>query len=48
MVDRMSQITPPLLDTTKGKPAAGVTILLCQQQAARWRELSQGQTACRG
>jgi 5-hydroxyisourate hydrolase len=44
----MSQITTHILDTTKGKPAAGVTILLYQQQAADWRELSQGQTNADG
>jgi 5-hydroxyisourate hydrolase len=40
----MSQITTHILDTTKGQPASGVTIMLYQQQAAGWREISQGQT----
>jgi 5-hydroxyisourate hydrolase len=40
----MSQITTHILDTTKGKPAAGVTIILYQQQPAGWIELGRGQT----
>jgi 5-hydroxyisourate hydrolase len=44
----MSQITTHILDTTKGKPAPGVTILLYQQQDERWRELSRGQTDADG
>lgn len=44
----MSQITTHILDTTKGLPATGVTIILYQQQAAGWRQISQGQTNADG
>jgi 5-hydroxyisourate hydrolase len=44
----MSQITTHILDTAKGLPAPGVTIILYQQQAAAWREISQGQTNANG
>ncbi|KAA9327577.1 hydroxyisourate hydrolase [Hymenobacter busanensis] len=41
----MSQITTHILDTTLGKPAAGVTIALSAQQAGdTWQELARGTT----
>ncbi|MBC6991140.1 hydroxyisourate hydrolase [Hymenobacter sp. BT491] len=40
----MSQITTHILDTTKGKPAPGVTIVLYAQQADDWQEIARGVT----
>ena len=40
----MSQITTHILDTTKGRPAAGVTIALFQQAGDNWREIARGVT----
>ena len=40
----MSQITTHILDTTKGKPAAGVTIALLQQTGDNWQEIARGMT----
>ncbi|MBF9222202.1 hydroxyisourate hydrolase [Hymenobacter ruricola] len=40
----MSQITTHILDTTKGKPAANVTIALLQQVGDNWREIARGVT----
>lgn len=40
----MSQITTHILDTTKGKPAAGVSIILLQHQHGDWVELAKGTT----
>ena len=40
----MSQITTHILDTTKGKPAAGVTIALLQQAGDNWQEIARGIT----
>ncbi|MCC3153841.1 hydroxyisourate hydrolase [Hymenobacter sp. BT770] len=40
----MSQITTHILDTTKGKPAAGVTIALLQQTGDNWQEIARGAT----
>jgi 5-hydroxyisourate hydrolase len=40
----MSQITTHILDTTKGKPAPGVTIILYQQQNNSWAEMARGVT----
>jgi 5-hydroxyisourate hydrolase len=40
----MSQITTHILDTTKGKPAAGVTITLLQQVGDNWQEIASGAT----
>ena len=39
----MSHITTHILDTTRGKPAQGVTIILYQQQDG-WTEMAKGQT----
>lgn len=45
----MSQLTTHILDTTKGKPAQGVTIVLFQQDptdpvTAGWRQIAIGTT----
>ncbi len=40
----MSQITTHILDTTKGKPAIGVTIILYSQQNEEWIEMAKGVT----
>jgi 5-hydroxyisourate hydrolase len=40
----MSQLTTHILDTTKGKPAAGVNIVLFQQEKNAWKEITQGVT----
>lgn len=40
----MSQITSHILDTTKGKPAQGVLILLFQQQSNDWKEIGRSTT----
>jgi 5-hydroxyisourate hydrolase len=40
----MSQITTHILDTTKGKPAAGVTIALLWQKGDNWQEIACGVT----
>lgn len=40
----MSQITTHILDTTKGKPAAGVTIILYKGENDQWQEIARGKT----
>jgi 5-hydroxyisourate hydrolase len=40
----MSQLTTHILDTTQGKPAAGVQIALYQQQQTDWKEIVRGIT----
>jgi len=40
----MSHLTTHILDTTLGKPAAGVQIVLYQQQEADWKEIVRGVT----
>ena len=40
----MSQVTTHILDTTRGRPAEGITILLFQQQADNWRQVSLATT----
>ena len=40
----MSQLTTHILDTTKGKPAAGVTITLFRDQMEQWKEIAKGIT----
>ena len=44
----MSQITTHILDTTLGKPAAGVTIALAAQRGDGWEELARGVTNADG
>jgi len=40
----MSQITTHILDTSKGKPAKGITITLQQKNGTRWKKVGQGVT----
>ena len=40
----MSQLTTHILDTTKGKPAQDVPIVLSQLQGAEWVVIAQGIT----
>jgi 5-hydroxyisourate hydrolase len=40
----MSQLTTHILDTTKGKPAEGVTIILYQDGNDKWNEIARGST----
>ena len=44
----MSQLTTHILDTTKGKPASGVSIILYQQKNNNWTELARGITNADG
>lgn len=44
----MSQITTHILDTTKGKPASGVKIMLYQEQNDGWTEIAKGLTNADG
>ncbi len=44
----MSQITTHILDTTKGRPAAGVTIALHEQAGHDWPEIARGVTNADG
>lgn len=44
----MSQITTHILDTTKGKPAAGITIILYRGENDEWTELARGTTNADG
>jgi 5-hydroxyisourate hydrolase len=40
----MSQITTHILDTTKGRPAAAVTIILYRGEHDAWQEMARGIT----
>lgn len=40
----MSQITTHILDTTKGKPATGVTITLYAKEGQDWQKIARGIT----
>lgn len=40
----MSQITTHILDTTRGKPATGVSIFLFQQNGDNWKQVAVGTT----
>jgi 5-hydroxyisourate hydrolase len=40
----MSHITTHILDTSLGKPAAGVLVMLSVRDGDAWRELGQAQT----
>jgi len=40
----MSQITTHILDTTKGKPAPGVSIILYSHANNNWTEMIKGKT----
>ena len=44
----MSQLTTHILDTTKGRPAAGVTVALLRQTGANWQEMARGVTNADG
>ncbi|WP_426492378.1 hydroxyisourate hydrolase [Hymenobacter sp. 102] len=44
----MSQITTHILDTTRGRPAAGVSIILSGQHPGNWQELARGTTNADG
>lgn len=40
----MSQLTTHILDTSKGKPAFGVSVVLCQHKKSKWIEIAKGVT----
>ncbi len=44
----MSQLTTHILDTSKGKPAAGVLVNLFQQANNSWKEIASGVTNADG
>jgi len=44
----MSQLTTHILDTTKGKPASGITIILYQGGNDEWKEMARGITNADG
>ena len=44
----MSQLTTHVLDTAKGKPAEGVTVILFQQQGEGWKQMSLKTTDSNG
>ena len=44
----MSQVTTHILDTSKGKPAAGVVVSLYQQHPEKWREIAASITNADG
>ena len=44
----MSQITTHILDTTKGKPASGITIILYVGENDEWTEMKRGKTNADG
>src|SRR5688572_376433 len=44
----MSKITTHILDTSKGKPASGITVILYRGENDEWTELSRGITDADG
>ncbi|MDP4262486.1 MAG: hydroxyisourate hydrolase [Bacteroidota bacterium] len=40
----MSQLTTHILDTSKGKPANGIPVVLCRYSANKWKEIARGVT----
>jgi len=44
----MSQITTHVLDTSKGKPAEGITIILYRGENDQWTEIARGATNADG
>jgi 5-hydroxyisourate hydrolase len=44
----MSQLTSHILDTSKGTPAAGITIILYKGQNDQWTEIARGVTNADG
>jgi 5-hydroxyisourate hydrolase len=44
----MSPITTHILDTSRGRAAEGVTVLLEQEQGGQWKEIGKGVTDADG
>lgn len=44
----MSQLTTHILDTSKGQPAPGITIILYRSETNAWTELTRGITNADG
>ena len=44
----MSQVTSHILDTSSGKPAAGITIILYNGENDEWTEIARGKTNADG
>ncbi len=40
----MSQLTTHILDTSKGKPAVGLHLVLCHHKNKKWIEIAKGTT----
>jgi 5-hydroxyisourate hydrolase len=40
----MSQVTTHVLDTSKGRPAEGIAVMLFQQHVEEWKEIAIGTT----
>jgi 5-hydroxyisourate hydrolase len=40
----MSQLTTHVLDTSKGKPAYGLHVILCHLHKSKWTEIAKGVT----
>lgn len=40
----MSQLTTHILDTSSGKPASGVSVILFQQENDSWKKIASGAT----
>jgi len=45
---KRSPVTTHILDLARGKPAAGVPVVLSRQEGASWSELGRGQTDADG
>ncbi|MBD0327680.1 MAG: hydroxyisourate hydrolase, partial [Pyrinomonadaceae bacterium] len=44
----MSAITTHILDTSRGKPASGVPVVLEYDEGGNWKELGRGETDADG
>lgn len=44
----MSQLTTHILDTSLGKPAAGIAVILEQRTADKWQKIAHGKTNADG
>jgi 5-hydroxyisourate hydrolase len=44
----MSQVTSHILDTTKGKPAEAVTVIIYHGENDEWAEIARAKTNCDG
>ena len=44
----MSAITTHVLDTARGRPAAGIAVVLEKEQSGSWREIGRGVTDADG